>query len=176
MIAGVLWESIMLVGAGGLLALPLGAALSLWLDAILRSMPGLPAQLHFFVFEPRALGSLRGAADDRIDCRRSLSDAHRVACCRSRRRSGGRWSRDGGDCRSARVCRKSSRWPRDLWPRCARSRSPSRPGSTSALSGLPAAASPRCFTCSASSTCRPAARCSSTSARLPLCPMPIAAS
>jgi putative ABC transport system permease protein len=54
-IAGVLWESIMLVGAGGLLALPLGAALSLWLDAILRSMPGLPAQLHFFVFEPRAL-------------------------------------------------------------------------------------------------------------------------
>ncbi|HET7221560.1 MAG TPA: FtsX-like permease family protein [Vicinamibacterales bacterium] len=53
--AGVLWESIMLVGAGGLLALPLGAALSLWLDAILRSMPGLPAQLHFFVFEPRAL-------------------------------------------------------------------------------------------------------------------------
>jgi putative ABC transport system permease protein len=53
--AGVLWESIMLVGAGGLLALPLGAALSLWLDSILRSMPGLPAQLHFFVFEPRAL-------------------------------------------------------------------------------------------------------------------------
>jgi putative ABC transport system permease protein len=53
--AGVLWESIMLVGAGGLLALPLGAGLSLWLDAILRSMPGLPAQLHFFVFEPRAL-------------------------------------------------------------------------------------------------------------------------
>jgi putative ABC transport system permease protein len=53
--AGVLWESIMLVGAGGLLALPLGAALSMWLDAILRSMPGLPAQLHFFVFEPRAL-------------------------------------------------------------------------------------------------------------------------
>jgi hypothetical protein len=53
--AGVLWESIMLVGAGGVLALPLGAALSFWLDGILRSMPGLPAQLHFFVFEPRAL-------------------------------------------------------------------------------------------------------------------------
>ena len=54
-IAGVLWESIMLVGIGGVLALPLGAALSLWLDAILRTLPGLPARLHFFVFEPRAL-------------------------------------------------------------------------------------------------------------------------
>ena len=55
-IAGVLWESVILVGAGGVVALPLGAALSVWLDAILRSMPGVPAQLHFFVFEPRALG------------------------------------------------------------------------------------------------------------------------
>jgi len=45
----------MLVGAGGILALPLGAALSLWLDAILRRLPGVPARLHFFVFEPRAL-------------------------------------------------------------------------------------------------------------------------
>jgi putative ABC transport system permease protein len=54
--AGVLCESVMLVGAGGLLALPVGFVLSMWLDAILRSMPGLPAQLHFFVFEPRALG------------------------------------------------------------------------------------------------------------------------
>lgn len=53
--AGVLWESVLLVGAGGLVALPLGLALSVWLDAILRSMPGLPAQLRFFVFEPRAL-------------------------------------------------------------------------------------------------------------------------
>jgi putative ABC transport system permease protein len=53
--AGVLWESIMLVGIGGMLAVPLGAALSVWLDAILRTLPGLPAALHFFVFEPRAL-------------------------------------------------------------------------------------------------------------------------
>jgi putative ABC transport system permease protein len=53
--AGVLWESIMLVSIGGMLALPLAAALSVWLDAILRTLPGLPAQLHFFVFEPRAL-------------------------------------------------------------------------------------------------------------------------
>jgi hypothetical protein len=45
----------MLVSIGGMLALPLAAALSVWLDAILRTLPGLPAQLHFFVFEPRAL-------------------------------------------------------------------------------------------------------------------------
>jgi ABC-type lipoprotein release transport system permease subunit len=54
-IAGVMWESIVLVGIGGAIALPLGGALSVWLDAILRTLPGLPAQLHFFVFEPRAL-------------------------------------------------------------------------------------------------------------------------
>jgi putative ABC transport system permease protein len=54
-IAGVCWESVMLVGWGGILALPLAAGLSLWLDAILRTLPGLPARLHFFVFEPRAL-------------------------------------------------------------------------------------------------------------------------
>jgi ABC-type lipoprotein release transport system permease subunit len=53
--AGVLWESIMLVGIGGALALPLGLAMSVWLDTILRTLPGLPAKLHFFVFEPRAL-------------------------------------------------------------------------------------------------------------------------
>lgn len=53
--AGVLWESIMLVGVGGTLAIPLGLALSIWLDAILRTLPGIPADLHFFVFEPRAL-------------------------------------------------------------------------------------------------------------------------
>jgi hypothetical protein len=29
--------------------------LSLWLDEILRAMPGVPADLHFFAFEPRAL-------------------------------------------------------------------------------------------------------------------------
>jgi len=51
----VLWESILLVGIGGAVAIPLGLALSIWLDAILRSLPGVPATLHFFVFEPRAL-------------------------------------------------------------------------------------------------------------------------
>lgn len=53
--ADVLCQSILLVGLGGLLALPLGYALSQWLDRILKGMPGIPAALHFFVFEPRAL-------------------------------------------------------------------------------------------------------------------------
>ena len=30
-------------------------ALSTWLDRILRTLPGIPAAMHFFVFEPRAL-------------------------------------------------------------------------------------------------------------------------
>jgi putative ABC transport system permease protein len=54
-VAGVLCESVILVGAGGLLALPLGAALSVWLEGILRALPEVPADLRFFVFEPRAL-------------------------------------------------------------------------------------------------------------------------
>ena len=29
--------------------------LAVWLDGILRRMPGLPVELHFFVFEPPAL-------------------------------------------------------------------------------------------------------------------------
>jgi putative ABC transport system permease protein len=55
MAADVLWESGLLVGIGGLVAVPLGMGLSMWLDTILRSLPGVPATLHFFVFEPRAL-------------------------------------------------------------------------------------------------------------------------
>ncbi|MCC7243998.1 MAG: FtsX-like permease family protein [Acidobacteria bacterium] len=66
MAADVLWESVLLVAIGGVVALPLGVALSIWLDAILRSLPGVPATLHFFVFEPRALwlhaGLLTGVA------------------------------------------------------------------------------------------------------------------
>jgi putative ABC transport system permease protein len=54
-VAGVLWESVLLVGAGGLAALPLGILLSVWLDSILRGLPGVPTALRFFVFEPRAL-------------------------------------------------------------------------------------------------------------------------
>ncbi|HEY2432608.1 MAG TPA: FtsX-like permease family protein [Vicinamibacterales bacterium] len=54
-VAGVFFESLLLVGIGGAVAVPLGAALSLWLDAILRSLPGIPADAHFFVFTPRAV-------------------------------------------------------------------------------------------------------------------------
>jgi len=54
-VSGLLCESLLLVGAGGLLALPGGALLALWLDRILRTMPDLPERLHFFVFEPRAV-------------------------------------------------------------------------------------------------------------------------
>lgn len=50
-----LWESAWLVGVGGLLSVPVGGLLCLQLDRILRSMPGVPERLHFFVFEPRAL-------------------------------------------------------------------------------------------------------------------------
>ncbi len=50
-----LCESGLMVGTGGLLALPLGFGLARWLDEILRAIPGLPEKLHFFVYEPRAL-------------------------------------------------------------------------------------------------------------------------
>jgi ABC-type lipoprotein release transport system permease subunit len=55
MVSDVLWRSGLLVGSGGLVALPLGLALSIWLDRLLQTMPGIPANLRFFVFEPRAL-------------------------------------------------------------------------------------------------------------------------
>jgi putative ABC transport system permease protein len=48
-------ESALIVGIGGALSLPLGILLAGWLDAILKQMPGIPAELHFFVFEPKAL-------------------------------------------------------------------------------------------------------------------------
>jgi putative ABC transport system permease protein len=51
----VLCESALIVGIGGLLSLPLGAVMAAWLDGILKRMPGIPAELHFFVFEPKAL-------------------------------------------------------------------------------------------------------------------------
>jgi ABC-type lipoprotein release transport system permease subunit len=46
---------VLVVGIGGALSLPLGWLLAGRLDAILKRMPGLPADLHFFVFEPWAL-------------------------------------------------------------------------------------------------------------------------
>jgi putative ABC transport system permease protein len=63
--ADLLAEAGLLVGAGGVLAVPLGLALAHVLDGILRQMPDVPERLRFFVFEPRALvlhAALLGAA------------------------------------------------------------------------------------------------------------------
>jgi putative ABC transport system permease protein len=54
-IKDVLSESGLIVGIGGLLSLPLGQLLAMGLDRILKGMPGIPADLHFFVFEGEAL-------------------------------------------------------------------------------------------------------------------------
>jgi len=54
-VADVLCESVLIVGLGGVLSLPLGVALANGLDRILTGMPGIPSGMHFFVFEPRAL-------------------------------------------------------------------------------------------------------------------------
>jgi len=53
--ANLLCESALLVGTGGLAALPLGGVLAVVLDRILRQMPGVPERLHFFVLEPRTV-------------------------------------------------------------------------------------------------------------------------
>jgi putative ABC transport system permease protein len=53
--ANLLWESVLLVGVGGLAALPIGGVLAIALDRILREMPGVPTRLHFFVYEPRTV-------------------------------------------------------------------------------------------------------------------------
>jgi len=53
--ANLLWESALLVGIGGAAAIPVGGLLAIILDRILRQMPGVPARLHFFVFEPRTV-------------------------------------------------------------------------------------------------------------------------
>lgn len=54
-IADVLWESTLVVGAGALLSLPLGGLLALGLDAILKRIPGIPTDVHFFVYRDEAL-------------------------------------------------------------------------------------------------------------------------
>jgi putative ABC transport system permease protein len=56
-VADVLSESALIVGSGGLLSLPLGLLLARLLDRILTGIPGLPAGVHFFVFEPQALAT-----------------------------------------------------------------------------------------------------------------------
>jgi putative ABC transport system permease protein len=54
-VSDVLSESALIVGLGGLISLPLGLLLASGLDRILKGMPGIPAELHFFVFEGTAL-------------------------------------------------------------------------------------------------------------------------
>jgi ABC-type lipoprotein release transport system permease subunit len=54
-IADVFCESVLLVGTGALLAVPAGFVLARGLDRILKGIPGVPDELHFFVYEPRAL-------------------------------------------------------------------------------------------------------------------------
>jgi putative ABC transport system permease protein len=54
-VADVLCESVLIVGGGGLLSLPLGGLLAAGLDNILKRIPGIPAEVHFFVFRADAL-------------------------------------------------------------------------------------------------------------------------
>lgn len=54
-VVDVLSESALIVGIGGMISLPLGLLLATGLDRILKGMPGIPAELHFFVFEGTAL-------------------------------------------------------------------------------------------------------------------------
>ena len=55
-VADVLCESMLIVGLGGLISLPLGALLARLLDSILKTMPGIPGEMYFFVLEPATLG------------------------------------------------------------------------------------------------------------------------
>ncbi len=54
-VGDVLCESALIVGIGAVCSIPLGVLLATWLDAILKGMPGIPLDVHFFVFERRAL-------------------------------------------------------------------------------------------------------------------------
>ena len=55
-VADVLCESALIVGIGGLLSLPLGALLAVWLDRILKRMPGIPDEPA--LLRVRAAGAL----------------------------------------------------------------------------------------------------------------------
>jgi putative ABC transport system permease protein len=54
-VADVFCESVLIVGGGGLVSLPAGALLAIGLDRILKRIPGIPVDVHFFVFQPSAL-------------------------------------------------------------------------------------------------------------------------
>jgi putative ABC transport system permease protein len=52
-----LGEGLALTGSGAVLGVVLGLATARYLDAILKSFPGLPAALSFFVAQPRAIAT-----------------------------------------------------------------------------------------------------------------------
>ena len=52
-----LGEGLVLTGSGAVLGVLLGLATARYLDAILKSFPGLPAALSFFVVQPRAIAT-----------------------------------------------------------------------------------------------------------------------
>jgi putative ABC transport system permease protein len=54
-VADVLAESALIVALGGLASLPLGMLMARWLDGILKGIPGIPAAMHFFVYEESTL-------------------------------------------------------------------------------------------------------------------------
>jgi ABC-type lipoprotein release transport system permease subunit len=54
-IADVLSESALIVGGGGLASLPLGGLLAIGLDMILKRIPGIPSDVHFFVYRHDAV-------------------------------------------------------------------------------------------------------------------------
>ena len=97
-VADVLCESMLIVGGGGLLSLPIGGLLAVGLDDILKRIPGIPADVHFFVFQPSALRvHLSAARRDRVHCRAlSDPDRRRAPDCRDAARRGDRVSTSNG--------------------------------------------------------------------------------
>ena len=84
-VADVLCESALIVGGGGFLSLPLGGLLAVGLDRILKRIPGIPADVHFFVFEPSAV-EVHVALLAATAIIAALYPMHRRRACRLRRR------------------------------------------------------------------------------------------
>ena len=167
--ADVFVQGALLVGIGGVLAVPLGMALSIWLDRILKAMPGIPAAMHFFVFEPRTLVTHAALLVATTLLARPTPCGSSPGC-RSRPRCATRWSDE-------RAARRRT-WAREGLPDGRRSgarparhhgagsrrRVPGHQG-TLGLRQVDAAAHPR-----AAWTRRPPARFCSTAGRWARCP------
>jgi putative ABC transport system permease protein len=54
-VAMLMWETLLSLSAGLLLAVAAGSIMAVVLDGILRDMPGLPDRLHFFVYRHEVL-------------------------------------------------------------------------------------------------------------------------